>query len=100
MIARFKTMKPKEYEIDSFEKLINVVNRENIAAISKDLTLWLIYAIETYEKVRDQFPDYKDKTNWEIAKSHFIWVDDGKNDILETKIVNSETGEVSRIEMK
>lgn len=93
-------MKPKEYEIDSFEKLINVVNLQNIGAISKDLTLWLIYAIETYEKVRQQFPDQKEKTNWEIAKCHFIWVDDGKNDILETKIVNSQTGEVSTIKME
>ena len=29
--------KIKEYEIDSFEKLINVANRDNIQSLSNDL---------------------------------------------------------------
>jgi hypothetical protein len=92
--------KIKEYEIDSFEKLINVANRDNIQSLSNDLILWLMYAIETYEKVREQHPEHKDKTNWELAKCHFIWIDDGKNDILKTKIVNQSTGEVYNIQME
>ena len=93
-------MKPKEYEIDSFEKLVNVVNRENIQSLTSDLTLWLMYVIETYEKIREAHPELKEKTNWEIAKCHFTWVDDNRNDILSTKIVNTETGEVTKIELK
>jgi hypothetical protein len=95
-----KQMKPKEYEIDSFEKLVNVVNRENIQSLTSDITLWLMYVIETYEKIREAHPELKEKTNWDIAKCHFTWVDDNRNDILSTKIVNRETGEVTKIEFK
>jgi hypothetical protein len=93
-------MKPKEYEIDSFEKLVNVVNRENIQSLTSDITLWLMYVIETYEKIREAHPELADKSNWDIAKCHFTWVDDNRNDILSTKIVNRETGEVTKIEFK
>jgi hypothetical protein len=93
-------MKPKEYEIDSFEKLVNVVNRKNIKSLTSDLTLWLMYVIETYEKIREAHPETKNKSNWEIAKCHFIWVDDGKNDMLSTKSIVNETGEVTTIELK
>lgn len=90
----------KEYIIDSFEKLVNIVTRENIESLTTDLTLWLIYVIETYEKLRELHPDHSDKTNWELAQSHFIWIDDGKNDLLETRVINQSTGEVYKIKMK
>jgi hypothetical protein len=92
--------KIKEYEIDSFEKLVNVVTRENLESLSKDITLWLIYVVEIYEGLRKKNTIDKDKTNWELAKSHFIWVDDGKNDFLTTKVVNELTGEVNTVKIK
>jgi hypothetical protein len=85
--------KPKTYEIKSFEQLVNVVNRDNMEAITTDLLMWLMYCVQFYEEARKLNPDLKDKTNWELSKCHFIWIDDGKHDMKETKIILQETGE-------
>jgi hypothetical protein len=92
-----KNITPKKYEIDSFERLINIVNKENIERLSIDFLIWLNYVTEVIEKTRETYPDIKDKTNWELFQPTFNWVDDGKNEILGVKIINQETGEVSEI---
>lgn len=92
--------KPKEYHIDSFEKLVNVINSDNFQAIAEDLLLWLTYVVIFYEEARKSNPELKDKTNWEITKCNFIWIDDGKHDMKSVNIHNTETGEVSVIKFK
>jgi len=90
--------KVKRYEIDSFEKLCNVVSSENFDRISKDLCLWLLYNVIVMKKIRKDHPkETKNKTNWKLSRSSFIWVDDGKNDLKEVVIKNKETGEVQKI---
>jgi hypothetical protein len=92
---------PKQYEIDSFEKLCNVINSENYKAITMDLVMWLGYHVDFIEKIRKEHPEFtKDKTNFELFKSSFIWIDDGKNDFKEVVVKNESTGEVRRISVK
>ncbi len=92
--------KPKQYEIDSFEKLINIINEDNFENLSTDLVHWLAIATAHYKTMRDQYPDQcKGKTNWEIAKAYFTWIDDGKHE-HEIKITNPQTGEVTKSKFK
>ena len=75
--------KSKQYEINSFKKLCNVINTENASRLSLDLMQFLLWYSETIKSVREKMPEIcENKTNWEIAKGKFIWVDDGKNDFL------------------
>lgn len=85
---------PKVYEIDSFEKLCNVINRENFESLTTDLVLWLGYHVAYVEQVRKDLPNTKDKSNWDLAKSSFIWTNDGKHDLTGVKVKNQLTGEV------
>lgn len=85
----------KQYEIDSFKKLCNIITDENYEQITMDLCKWLAYHVHIMNEYRHKFPkESKGKTNWEIAKTSFIWIDDGKNDIKKVIIKNKETGEV------
>jgi hypothetical protein len=93
--------KPKKYEIETFENLINVVNKENFKRLSVDLLLWLNHNVNTMEKIREKHPkECEGKENWEIMKSSFIWIDDGKNDLKEVKLTNTKTGEIKKIKIK
>ena len=84
----------KQYEIDTFEKLINVVNIENFDRFSLDFLQWLHYYVNVYDSIRKNHPEaVAGKTNWEIAQSKFVWIDDGKNDIKGVKVTNTNTGE-------
>ena len=93
-------MKAKRYEIDTLEQLINTVNSENFDRISVDFLLWLHQVSETFEKVKAQYPEYKDTPNSEIGKVGFIWIDDGKNQCNKVNIKNTTTGEISEIKLK
>lgn len=96
-----KKIKPKEYNIDSLEKLVNVANKENIERISIDLLLWLNHLVEVFYKIRKDMPEEtKGKTNSEIAKVSFKWIDDGSNGLREAILENSETGEETKIKFK
>lgn len=88
----------KKYEIDTFEKLINVATSENFELLSVDLLQWLNFTISTIESIRKNNPkETEGKLNWEITKSTFIWVDDGKNDFKGATIKNENTGEIKII---
>jgi len=93
--------KNKKYEIDSFEKLVNVANKENIEKLSIDLLLWLNYVVDAFEEIRKKHPkECEGKSNWEISEVNFIWIDDGKNKIDYVKVTNKKTGEVTEIKTK
>ena len=84
---------PKEYEIDSLKKLLNVINEENYDRIIIDLAKFLrIFTLHTKE-LRDKFPEEtKGKTNYQLTKPIFKWIDDNKNEIKECAILDSDTG--------
>lgn len=91
-------MKPKEYEITSFERLCNVVNKDNAENLATDLALWLIYYANCLHGIREKNPELtKGKLNTEIAKGTFTWIDDGKNELRSSTIVNKATGEITKI---
>ncbi len=89
--------KPKQYEIDSLERLVNLASKGNIDRLSIDLLVWLNYIVEAMSKAREGMPEYKDRTNWDLFRPTFTWVDDGINNINHVKITNSDTGEVTEI---
>jgi hypothetical protein len=93
-----KTEEPKRYEIDSFEKLVNVINEDNFESLTKDLIMWLAFHVDAMKLVRKNLPEkLKKKTNWQLNKSTFIWIDDGKNEMKEVVIRNQTTGEVQTL---
>jgi len=92
--------KPKQYEIDSFEKLCNVVTKENVERLGVDLIGWIVMYSEAIALFRSKYPDYNNFTNWQLAKGSFTWVDDGKNDILGINLIANETGEKTEINIK
>lgn len=84
----------KTYEIDSFEKLMNVVSEENFEALSLDFVKWMAIYLAHVKKVREAHPEEtKELLNWEIIEASFEWIDDGANDLKEVKVVDSKTGE-------
>ena len=89
----------KRYEIDSFNKLINVANKENVERLALDLANWLIYVTNVIDQMKESHPkETKGKTNSEIVEASFIWVDDKKYDLKGVKLINSQTGEVKNID--
>ena len=92
--------KTKKYEIDTFEKLCNIVNDENVNNLAVDLASWLLYYNNTMSLVRKKHPELKDKLNTEIGKASFIWIDDGKHDIVSTIVKNPATGEQTEYKAK
>jgi hypothetical protein len=92
---------PKRYEIDSFEKLCNVINEKNIESLTADLVMWLAFHVEAMKQIRKKHPKLaKGKSNWELCKTTFIWIDDGKNEMKEIILRNQDTGEVKTIPFK
>ena len=90
--------KPKEYHIDSFEKLINVVNPKNVQNLSSDLIGWLMYSEKIISQIREQYPEEtKGKKNSELLKCSFIWIDDNKTDIIGVNVEDRTTGEIKEI---
>jgi hypothetical protein len=98
-----KKRKVKEtirYEIDSFEKLLNIINEDNFGSLSMCLLKWLKYHTLLMKQYREKYPEYaKDKSNWELGKITFIWIDDGKDDLKFVSIKNELTGQVTQIEL-
>lgn len=89
----------KRYEIDSFNKLINVANKENVERLALDLANWLIYVTNAIDQMRESHvQETKGKINSEIVEASFIWVDDKKYDLKGVKLINSQTGEVNNID--
>ena len=96
-----KKEEPKRYEIDTFEKLVNVANMENIERLTIDFLSWLTYTTQIIDNARKTHPTVcKGKTYWEIIQSTFIWIDDGKNGLENVIIKNRNTGEQKTINLK
>lgn len=91
-------MEPKRYEINTLEKLINVANPDNIDKLSIDFLVWLSHIVYFTKEVKEKNPEEtKNKTNYEILQSTFVWIDDGKNDFIGVSLKNTTTGEVTNI---
>ncbi len=85
----------KKYTIDSLEKLLNVINPENKDRLAVDFMSWLFYYVQLIEYYRNQSPELtKGKSNLEIAKCIFKWVDDGKTGMNKVEVTSPDTGEV------
>jgi len=95
-----KTKDPKRYEIDSLERLVNLVNKGNIDRISIDLLIWLNYLVDFVDKFRAENTKLKEKSSWELFRPTFTWIDDGKNEIDHVRITNDKTGEVTEVKLK
>lgn len=94
-------MKPKRYKIDSFEKLCNVVNKDNAEVLAVDLAQWLLSYNAVIQATREKYPqETEGKLNTQICEGHFIFYDDGKNDIKGADVFNPNTGEITHIPAK
>lgn len=87
--------KPKRYEIETIEQLINISTVENYERLGIDFLLWLNYVNQTFAKYK------KNNPNVELPKvDKFIWIDDGKNEIKHVELRNTTNGEVTTHEVK
>jgi len=92
---------PIRYEIDSLEKLVNLATSESLTEkefqqLVTDTALWLAYARMMIAGIRKDNPKKtKGKSATDIADMTFVWINDGKNDLLETKVVDRTTGQVT-----
>lgn len=93
-------MEAKTYKIKTLNQLLNLANPENIERLSIDFALYLGYYVSVIEEFKKNHPEFKNKTNTKIIKSHFNWVDDGKNDLLGVDLTNTNTGEKTYIDFK
>jgi len=88
----------KEYIIDNFDKLANIVNEKNAEKLAVDLANMLVMYQKYITLVRNERPkETKGKKNTQIAKLAFTWFDDGKNDVLGLDFVDKKTGEITKI---
>lgn len=87
-------MENKTYEIETLEQLVNITTAENIERLATDFLYWLYQANEIFIKLKES-PEYKDKTNSEIAKVKFVWTDDGETGLTSIKLTNTTTGEIT-----
>lgn len=93
--------KPREFYIDTLEKLINATTVENFDRISLDFIFWLNYTINAIELLKNEDPKGTNgKSNSEIMKSVFIWTDDGKTGVAGLQLKDPSTGEIHKIKVK
>jgi len=87
--------KIKKYNIDSFERLCNVINSGNFDVLTLDLLQGLAIYVDNIKTIREKYPEEtKNKSNWDICEYSFTWFDDGKNDIKSINVINKQTGEI------
>lgn len=83
----------KKYEIDTFEKFLNVVNEENFDRILTDFAEFVGAYLQLCKN-----SNRKSKLNSDRLKfKSFTWIDDGKLGIKYIDVTNAKTGEVSRL---
>lgn len=92
-------MKNKKYEIDTLEQLVNITTPENFERLSVDFLLWLSYVNNIFAELKKQ-TNYKGKLSSEIAKTKFVWIDDGKNEVKSIIFKNTTTGKIKIIKNK
>jgi hypothetical protein len=82
-------MTEKEYPVNNFEDLCNLVNSENINRLAEDVKIWLHSYLNAINKIRELYPkETKGMKNSEIAKGSFVWIDDGKNELKGYELIN------------
>lgn len=86
-------MEPKEYHIKSFKQICNAITDENLDNLIIDMAIGLSTYLDAVKKMKAEFPKLKNKSNWDILRFEFNWVDDGKNDVVGIKVTNDQTGE-------
>ena len=92
--------KPDTYNIDTFEKLLNVVNADNAPRLAVDLGQWLVFYAHAIAKMREQnISETAGLSNCEIARSVFHWIDDGKNEFQGYTVADPNTGKVTNYKM-
>lgn len=90
---------PKKYNIDTLQKLMNVVTSENYERLMADFCLFMAHYIGTVDAIRKEKPDLcEGKLNCEIGEASFTWIDDGETKIKHFTVENKDTGEVTTIE--
>ena len=93
-------MKPKEYNVETIEDLLDLVNDDSLNTLPIDIANWLFSYNVHIKSIKKQIPELKNKKNTEILKGSFTWVDDGNTNLLGVELTNSDTGEVRNIEFK
>jgi hypothetical protein len=92
---------PKRFNIDSFERLLNVLTLDNLQCLSIDIVEWMAMYISLIEKTRKENPESTEgKSNWELIQATFVYIDDGESGIKYTQLTNKSTGEITIIEVK
>lgn len=82
--------KEKEHPIKSLDDLCNLVNGENVQRLAVDTAQWLISYQHSIDLIRKNYPrETEGKSNTEIAKGSFSWIDDGKHDLKEIRVIKS-----------
>lgn len=92
---------PKRYSIEGFEQICNVVTPENYTNFFTDMLQAFGMYTEAIALMRKEHPELcKGKTNWQICKFHFDWIDDGKNDLKSIRFTTTDTGETIEVKVK
>jgi len=82
--------KEKEYPVKSLDDLCNLVDAENVQRLAVDTAQWLISYQHSIDLIKKHYPkETEGKSNTEIAKGSFCWIDDGKNDLKEIRVIKS-----------
>lgn len=91
-------MNNKTYDIDSFEKLMNVISDENFERLTLDMIEWMAVYLSYIKEIKAKYPKKtKGKLNWELCQAGFQWIDDGKHDLKYVELHNKQTGEITRL---
>jgi hypothetical protein len=94
------TKKAKRYEILGFEQVCNVVTDANFTNFMTDMLGAFGMYFEAIDQIKAKYPkECEGKSNWQICKFHFDWIDDGKNDLKSMKFTTPQTGEVVEIKI-
>jgi len=71
--------KKKPNTITTLNQICNIVNDDNIELLINDFAQWLTWYNSAIKAAREKIPkDTENLKNIQIAKSDFIWTDDGK----------------------
>lgn len=90
--------KPKKYRIDTFEKMLNVVNADNFVEFMYDFSEHVGIYLQICNSQRKNHPESKDKLNSELVGfKYFDWIDDGKVGIKHLLIHDPKTGEILKV---
>lgn len=91
----------KEYNIDTIQKFLNVVNEDNFYRVFIDFAEYVGIYLQIVKSERSKSELNKDKLNSELVGfKSFRWIDDGKCGIRTLEIHNPDTGEILTVKNK